>query len=111
PPQRSPNRLRRCRSNSRANRGNRRGIYFCNFSAVHLANIRRCRIFLCMTRVTEPNRGGAAPAIPRELKNAAAFLRRTRYAEDGFSAGEIRLNEFLDRLEAAADRFLRAIGL
>jgi hypothetical protein len=34
-----------------------------------------------------------------------------RYAEAGFSAGEIRLNEFLDRLEAAADRFLRAIGL
>ena len=65
---------------------------------------------ICMQRVTEPNRGGAAPAIPRELKNAAAFLRRTRCAEDGFSAGEIRLNEFLDRVEAAADRFFQAIG-
>jgi len=64
-----------------------------------------------MERVTQSNPGGAAPAIPREFKEAATFLRRTRYAEGGFSAGEIRLNEFLDRLEAAADRFLRAIGL
>jgi len=62
-------------------------------------------------RVTEPKRGGAAPVIPREFKNAAAFLRRTRYAEAAFSSGEIRLNEFLHRVEAAADRFLRAIGL
>ena len=65
---------------------------------------------LCMGKVTEPNPRGAAPAIPREFKKAAAFLRRTRYAEGGFSAGEIRLNEFLDRVEAAADRFFRAIG-
>ena len=63
-----------------------------------------------MEKVTEPNRGGAAPAIPREFKKAAAFLRRTRYAEGGFSARGIRLNEFLDRVESAADRFLRAIG-
>ena len=84
---------------------------FEKFSPVHLMKLRRCRMFLSVKRVTEPNQGGAAPAIPREFKNAAAFLRRTRYVEAGFSAGEIRLNEFLDRIEAAADRFLRAIGL
>ena len=81
--------------------------YFGQFTCIDTA----LPYVICMQRVTEPNRGDAAPAIPRESKNAAAFLRRTRYAEGGFSAGEIRLNEFLDRLEAAADRFLRAIGL
>jgi len=63
-----------------------------------------------MERVTEPSPGGAAPAIRREFKKAEAFLRRTRYAEADFSTGEIRLNEFLDRVDAAADRFFRAIG-
>jgi hypothetical protein len=63
-----------------------------------------------IARVMWPARRRAEIAAALGNGHAGAFLRTTRLAEHQFGAGEIRIDAFLARVEAAADRFLTKIG-